>query len=100
MGITASSDSKGPAWDFIRSFLEYETPSGLYSYYAPVRIAEYETEFKNIMTEVNTHYDEYLKEDPVFARLMSYRVSEGDIDEFRELVEGATICTIADLITE
>ena len=96
MGITASSDSKGPAWDFIRSFLEYETPSGLYSYDAPVRIAECETEFKNIMTEVNTLYDEYLKEDPVFARLMSYRVSEGDIDEFRELVEGATICTGGD----
>lgn len=96
MGITASSDSKGPAWDFIRAYLEYETPSGICPYTASVRIAEYEAEFQSKMVETNAYYDEYFEEDPVLARLFSYQVSEGDVDEFRELVEGATICTGGD----
>ncbi|MBR5426046.1 MAG: carbohydrate ABC transporter substrate-binding protein [Clostridiales bacterium] len=96
MGITAASDSKGPAWDFIRAYLEYETPSGLYPYTTPVRIAEYELESANIMKSVNDLYDQYYKEDPILARLLAYHVSEEDSGEFRELVEGATICTGGD----
>ncbi len=96
MGITAASDSKGPAWDFIRAYLEYETPSGLYTYTSPVRIAEYALEAETIMETVNEYYAQYYAEDPVLARLLSYQVTEEDTEEFRELVENATICTGGD----
>ena len=96
MGITAASDSKGPAWDFIRAYLEYETPSGLYTYTSPVRIAEYALEAETIMKSVNGYYAQYYAEDPVLARLLSYQVTEEDTEEFRELVENATICTGGD----
>ena len=96
MGITSGSDSKGPAWDFIRSYLEYETPSGLCPYTTSVRIAEYEAEFQSKMKEINGYYEQYYEEDPVMARLLSFQISEGDIDEFRELVKNATICTGGD----
>lgn len=96
MGITSSSDSKGPAWDFIRAYLEHETPSGLYPYTTPTRIAAFEEEFKNIMEESNALYEQYFAEDPVWARYASYQVDESDMETFRELVKGATICTGGD----
>ena len=95
MGIVASSTSKGPAWDFIRAFIEYNTPGSLFPYSTSIRKSKFESESLSAMKSINENYESFSAV-PAEADILSFRTSEEDIDEFRKLVEGVTISTGGD----
>ena len=106
LAISASSQFKDEAWDFIRSYLGYEMEETNIELGLPVNRALFESSCHKEMEAENAAYENAIKSMPLeHLRGVICKISESDIDELRELMEHAdgteiTIAAISDVLKE